>query len=58
MMIIYGAASKASRLPIPTGTAKLDEPERRTNTGYVKEKELYVQFPRDATRGVIHFTVP
>ena len=37
--------------------AKLDEPER-TNIGYVKEKELYVQFPRDATRGAIHFTVP
>ena len=23
-----------------------------------EEKELYVQFPRDATRGVLHFTVP
>ena len=53
MMIIYGAASTASRLPIPTPNST--NPNVRTNIGYVKEKELYVQFPRDATRGANTF---
>ena len=53
MMIIYGAASTASRLPHLGPNAW--NPNVPCEIRYVKKKELYVQFPRDATRGADTF---